>query len=78
VKASDLPLLTSVSRPSVHPDGTVAVFATSSPNLDADAYVGQLWTVPIDGSAAPRRLTRGFSDSSPRFSPDGSRIGFLR
>ncbi|HEY9498208.1 MAG TPA: S9 family peptidase [Terrimesophilobacter sp.] len=78
MKASDLPLLTSVSRPSIHPDGTLAVFATSSPNLDADAYVGQLWTVPLDGSAAPRRVTRGFSDSSPRFSPDGSRIAFLR
>lgn len=78
MKASDLPLLTSVSRPSIHPDGTLAVFATSSPNLDADAYVGQLWSVPVDGSSAPRRITRGFSDSSPRISPDGSRIGFLR
>lgn len=78
MKANDLPLLTSVSRPTVHPDGTRAVFATSSPNLDADAYVGQLWVVPTDGSTAPRRVTRGFNDSSPRYSPDGTRIGFLR
>lgn len=78
MKATDLPLLTSVSRPTIHPDGTWAVFATSAPNLDADAYVGQLWRVPLNGSTAPRRITRGFSDSSPRFSPDGSHIAFLR
>lgn len=78
MKATDLPLLTGVSRPTLHPDGTWAVFATSTPSLDADAYVGQLWQVPLDGSAAPRRMTRGFSDNAPRFSPDGSRIAFLR
>ncbi|MDR1236870.1 MAG: S9 family peptidase, partial [Propionibacteriaceae bacterium] len=39
-------------------------------------YVGQLWRIPAQG--APRRLTRGFRDTSPKFSPDGSLIGFLR
>lgn len=78
MKATDLPLLTSVSRPTIHPDGTWVVFATSTPNLSADAYVGQLWRVPLDGSSAPRRMTRGFSDTAPRFSPDGARIAFLR
>ncbi len=78
MKATDLPLLTSVSRPTIHPDGSQAVFATSTPSLEADAYVGQLWSVPLDGGSAPRRITRGFSDSAPRFSPDGSRIAFLR
>lgn len=78
MKATDLPLLTSVSRPTIHPDGTWAVFATSTPDLDADAYVGQLWSIPLDGGSGPRRITRGFSDTSPRFSPDGTRIAFLR
>lgn len=77
MRPEDLPLLTSVSAPAVHPDGSSAVVATSRPDFGADSYVGQLWQVPLrDG--APRRLTRGQSDSRPRFSPDGSLIGFLR
>lgn len=78
MESIDLPLLTSVSRPTIHPDGSWAVVATSRPNLDSDSYVGQLWRITVDGSAAPRRITRGVSDRAPRFSPDGTRIAFLR
>lgn len=77
MKASDLPLLHSVSRPTLAPDASCAVVAVTRPNLDADAYVGQLWRVPLDGGE-PTRLTRGFRDTSPRFSPDGTLLAFLR
>ncbi|MBF4995196.1 S9 family peptidase [Arthrobacter gandavensis] len=77
MKPSDLDLLNSVSEPSLSPDGTRAVVSVQRPDFAADSYVGQLWSVGLDGSA-PRRLTRGFSDSAPRFSPDGSVIVFLR
>ena len=77
MRPDHLPLITSVSAPTVHPRDRWAVVATSRPDFDADAYVGQLWRVPLDGDA-PRRLTRGFSDSSPKFSPDGRLIAFIR
>lgn len=77
MKASDLPLLHSVSRPTLAPDASCAVVAVTRPDLGSDSYVGQLWRVPLDGSA-PRRITRGFRDAAPQFSPDGSLLAFLR
>ncbi|GAB3796401.1 S9 family peptidase [Humibacter antri] len=78
MKADDIARLVSVSRPTLSPDGGTAVVATASPGLDADSYVGQLWSVDMKGSAPPRRITRGFRDAAPQFSPGGSAIGFLR
>lgn len=78
MKSEDLPLLNSVSAPALHPDGTRAVVSVIRPDFDADAYVGQLWTVPLDPGQPPRRLTRGFRDTAPDFSPDGQVLAFLR
>jgi dipeptidyl aminopeptidase/acylaminoacyl peptidase len=79
MKPSDLPLINTVGAPSVHPRGGVAVVAVTRPDLDADAYVGQIWIVPLSAhSGGPFRLTRGFRDTEPRFSPDGRLIAFLR
>lgn len=77
MRPDQLPLLTTLSAPSVHPDGSWAVVATSRPDFAADDYVGQLFRVALDGSGA-RRLTRGQHDTHPAFSPDGSLIAFLR
>ncbi|WP_445441939.1 S9 family peptidase [Clavibacter sp. km1a] len=78
MKTTDLDLLTSVSRPAVSPDGRLAVVSVTRPRVHADAYTGQLWEVRTDGSAPPRRITRGFRDTAPRLSPDGRVIAFLR
>jgi len=72
----DIASLTSVGRPSIAPDGSFTVFATSRPDLGADRNVGQIWRIDLpDG--APRRLTRGVWDSSPQVSPDGERVAFV-
>ncbi|MCB0911712.1 MAG: PD40 domain-containing protein, partial [Propionibacteriaceae bacterium] len=77
MRAENLPLIPSLSAPVVHPDGSHAVVSVTRPDLAADAYVGQLWRVPLDGGE-PLRITRGFRDTRPRFSPDGRLLGFLR
>lgn len=76
VQPENLDRLLSVSRPAVHPDGWAVVSAVR-PDFAADAYVGQLWRVPLEGGV-PHRITRGFRDTAPRLSPDGLLIGFLR
>ena len=78
VKPCDLDLLTSVSAPTIHPDGTYAVVSATRPDFTADAYVGQLWSVPLAEGGTPRRMTLGFADTQPQFSPDGGTLAFLR
>lgn len=78
MKPEHLPLLNSVSAPAVHPGGSRAVVSVVRADFDADDYVGQLWSVPKDPERFPRRLTRGFRDTAPAFSPDGTALAFLR
>lgn len=75
---TDLALLRTPSDPSLTPDGSSVAVAVTRPDLDADEYRGEIWVVPTDGSAAPRRFTRGPRDTRPRYSPDGRWLAFLR
>lgn len=78
MKPNQLELIVTLSAPTLTPDGARAVVAATRPSLDADAYVGQLWEVHIDDSAAPRRITAGTNDTDPQFSPNGALLAFLR
>jgi dipeptidyl aminopeptidase/acylaminoacyl peptidase len=75
---ADLALLRIPSAPSLSPDGRLVVVAVGRIDLEANAYRGDLWVTPTDGSAPPRRFTAGKRDGRPRFSPDGRWIAFLR
>lgn len=75
---TDLPLLRTPGTPALSPDGRTAVVAVLHPDLAADEPTGALWILPTDGSAPPRPFTRGHRDTSPVWSPDGTRLAFLR
>jgi dipeptidyl aminopeptidase/acylaminoacyl peptidase len=74
MKPTDLFLVTSVSDPRIHPDGRRIAFTVTTIDPDEDRYRSSLWL--WDGEV--RRLTFGEGDSSPRWSPDGQSLAFVR
>ncbi|MGD0506702.1 MAG: S9 family peptidase, partial [Terriglobales bacterium] len=65
------------SDPQISPDGKRIVYVRQSADISSDRRVSNLWIVNFDGSEH-RPLTTGTnSDTSPRWSPDGTRIAFV-
>jgi dipeptidyl aminopeptidase/acylaminoacyl peptidase len=78
MKPSDLTALRVPGTPTLSPDGGQAVVSVRYPDLETDQYAAHLWLVPTDGSAAARRISNGWRDTDPGWSPDGRWIAFVR
>ena len=69
--------LTSVSEPSLSPDGAQLVFVRSKVDKEAMETSSQIMRTELpNGETAP--FTSGTRDGAPRFSPDGKSVAFLR
>jgi dipeptidyl aminopeptidase/acylaminoacyl peptidase/CubicO group peptidase (beta-lactamase class C family) len=77
LRIDDLTDLAVPSQPALSPDGSRVVYVLRTLDAEADRNVDELWLVPA-GGGTPRRLTRGPADVAPAWSPDGSRLAFLR
>jgi dipeptidyl aminopeptidase/acylaminoacyl peptidase len=76
VTFDDLIAMHRISDPQISPDGKWVAYSVATPDKDANRSVRNIWLVPIAGGES-RQLTRGGSDTRPRWSPDGKRLAFL-
>jgi len=66
-----------VSSPAISPDGRWVVFSVTDPSYTEGEQVSDLWLVPLDGSAEPRRLTNTKAgESGVDWSRDSRSIAF--
>jgi dipeptidyl aminopeptidase/acylaminoacyl peptidase len=74
----DLWAMERAGAPALSPDGKQVVFTINRFSVEENKGDSDLWLVPADGSAPPRRLTwNPGADGGPAWSPDGERIAFV-
>src|SRR6266404_1580536 len=67
-----------IGDPQISPDGSRVAFVRVTVNEKKEGYNTSIWSVPVAGGEAPHQLTKGEHDSTPRWSPDGKFLLFLR
>jgi dipeptidyl aminopeptidase/acylaminoacyl peptidase len=72
----DLIKLHRLSAPEISRDGKWVAYGVSTPDLDANRSVSNIWLISAAGGDATQ-LTQGGKDSAPSWSADGKTLAFL-
>src|SRR5881296_4565876 len=67
-----------IGDPQVSPDDSRIAFVRVTVNEKKEGYNTSIWSVPPAGGEAPFQLTKGDHDTTPRWSPDGKFLLFVR
>src|SRR5437763_6330870 len=67
-----------IGDPQVSPDGSRFAFVRVTVNEKKEGYNTSIWSVPTAAGEEPHQLTKGDHDSTPRWSPDGKYLLFVR
>ncbi len=65
------------SSPEISPDGKMVVYERKGMDIMKDRKQSRLWLVNSDGSSHEKLTSWDINESSPKWSPDGSRIAFV-
>ena len=66
-----------VSDPQISPDGSKIIYVRTKMDIMKDGRSSSIWIINSDGSNHQKLTSNTFSESSPRWSPDGKRISFI-
>src|SRR6266852_8254443 len=72
----DMIKLHRIAEPQVSRDGKWVAYTVSTPDLEANRGVSNIWVAPTAGVTA-MQLTQSGHDTSPVWSPDGKTLAFL-
>lgn len=75
--AMDVFSLQYAGDPQISPDGKRIVYVRQFSDIMNDKRQSNLWMINVDGSEDRALTTGNFNDSSPRWSPDGTRIAYV-
>ncbi len=73
----DLLKVRRVSDPQVSPKGDMIAYTIGDVDRNANKIITQIYVVPIGGGEARQLTNAPQSSTSPRWSPDGSRLAFI-
>lgn len=63
--------------PQISPDGARIVYVRQFSDIMTDKHYSNLWILSFDGADHRALTTSNYADSSPRWSPDGTRIAYV-